>query len=300
MSANSIQRRSVTRQSLRLSQPNAWMDGLSFRRLDLNNNGSVFSASSTLNAPGAWGQIVSSSAISASDTVTSLHISGYGPFGASLGDNNSMLLDIAKGASGSEVIVAQDIAIGGLANSGGFGPQLNIPVRIAGATRIAVRVRAAATGRSLGVALALTSGESGVSSYSARLPTSVDTIGTSQSTSAGVAMTGASGTWTEITSATTKDYQALIIVPSGPGSSSGFPNTVCKLDLGIGAAGAEKDVAYCMMLFNSAAWMSAYAINNYTAIYGGFVPAGTRLAVRHNLSSSPQVACACVIGVPYV
>lgn len=297
----SLCRRRVAGQSMRLSQPSIWADGLTFRHLALNNAGNTFSGSATLNAPGAWGTLFASNAIAATDTVLSLQIQGFGAFGANVGDNNSMLLDIAKGAAGSEVIVAQDIAIGGLLNSGDFGPALNIPVRIEGATRIAIRTRAAATGRNLCVTFAVASGASGVPSYFERLPVSVDTIGTSQSTSAGTAMTGASGTWTQITSSTTKDYQAIIVVPSGPGGSTGQTQVnSARLDLGIGPAGSERDVAFAMFLLHSTWGVRSYATNFYTSIYGGFVPAGTRIAVRHNLASNPQTACACVIGVPYV
>ena len=296
----SLRRRRVTGQSMRLSQPAPWTGGIGMQALAFNNSGFSATASATPNSPGAWLQIFSNTAIAATDTVHAIQIQAIGNNQAA-STNNSMLLDIGKGAAGSEVLVAQDIAIGGLSNSGGGGPSLHVPVRIEGATRIAFRVRAATASRVMTTQQIYASGAPPIAAFSGRLPLSLDTLGSSQSTSAGTAMAGASGEWTEITASTTKDYQALVLVPSGPASAgTGLPATQWRLDLGIGASGSEIAVAYSQGLYNSNAFIFPYSLPSPNGLYGGFIPAGTRISVRHNLASNPERLCACVIGVPYV
>jgi hypothetical protein len=255
-------------------------------------------ASATAHTPGAWVQYIANNAIAATDTIHALHIQTVGNNQAS-GADNSMLLDIATGASGSESVVAQNIAVGGAWNTGGAGAFLHIPIRIAGATRVAMRVRAAVGSRVLTMNNLVASGAPDLLPFVYRLPTTLDTIGTSTATSAGTAMTGASGTWTQITSSTTADYQSLIVVPSGPANTTGAPSTQFRLDLGLGAAGSESVVAFYSGSYASAGFVFPLYLTATSAIYSGFVPAGTRIAVRHNLAANPERVCACVIGVPY-
>lgn len=276
------------------------MAGMGMKILDLNNSGSGVTASATANTPGAWQQVITSSAISSSETICSLAIQAIGN-NQQVNTDNSMLLDIGKGAAGSETIVASNIAIGGLNNGTGQGPFVILPVRIEGATRVAFRVRAAVGSRVMTLTSLLTSGQAASSSIASRLPTSLDTIGTSTSTSAGTAMSGSSGTWVQITSATSVDYQALVLVPSGPFSTSGLSgNTTYQLTLGIGPSGSEVELAYAAGFYGTYGQMFPYPLSAASAIYGGFIPAGTRIAVKHNIASNPQNLCACVIGVPYV
>lgn len=295
----SLRRRQASRQSVRLSQPAPWMAAMGMKFLSFNNNGSSMSASATANTPGAWVQYIANNVIASTDIIHCLHIQAIGNNQAA-GSDNSMLLDIGKGAAGSEVIVAQDIAVGGLWNSGGAGPTLHIPLRIEGATRVAMRVRAAVGSRVMTVQNIFASGASDVSPFADRLPVSLDTLGTSTATSTGTAMTGSSGTWTQIAASTTRDYQSLIVVPSGPASGSGLTQTQFRLDLGIGAAGAETTVAYYSGFYQSTGIIFPHAFAAPASVYGGFVPAGTRIAVSHNLAANPERVCACVIGVPYV
>ena len=264
-----------------------------------NNAGFSMTASATANTPGAWVQYITAANIAATDTIHSLHIQAVGNNQVA-GADNSMLLDIGKGAAGSEVIVAEDIAVGGAANSGGAGPTLHIPVRIEGATRVALRVRAATGSRVLTMQQISAFGSSVLQPFADRLPLALDVIGSSKATSTGTAMAGASGAWTEIISATTRDYQALVIVPSLVGGFTGAATTTVNLDIGIGASGQEALLAHSMGFYNANGVLFPYGLLAPNTIYGGFVPAGTRIAVRHNLAANPGRVGACVIGVPYV
>lgn len=295
----SLRRRRLSGQSARLSQPAPWSAGVGASALVLNQNGSAITASATANTPGAWVQFIANNAIAAADTINSLHIQAIGNNQVN-GTDNSFMIDIGTGAAGSEVVVAEGIAVGPGANSGGAGANLQIPIRIPGATRVAMRARAAVGSRIFVVPNLLASGAGAVSPFADRLPLTLDTIGSNPATSSGTAMTGASGTWTELTASTTKDYQALVLVPSGPGNFTGATTTQFRLDLGIGAAGAEQAVAYCNAFYNANGVVFPNIMTSATAIYGGFIPAGTRISVRHNQAANPSRVCACVIGVPYV
>lgn len=263
------------------------------------NQGSGVSSAATANNVGNWTQFLSATAIAATSTISAIHFQAIG-WTQTTNTDNSMLLDIGKGAAGSETVIVPDIAIGGANNSGGQGPCLLLPVRVPGATRLAVRVRAATASRGILLTNILTSGVTSALPFVDRLPLSLETLGTSQSTSAGTAMSGSSGTWTQITASTSTDYQALILVPSTPASGTGYTQTVWQLDLGIGAAGSEVPVAYQQGFYTSSGFCVPNNMAMPSSIYGGFVPAGTRIAVRHNLAANPERVCACVIGVPYV
>jgi hypothetical protein len=163
-----------------------------------------------------------------------------------------------------------------------------------------MRVRAATGSRVLTMQNITSYGHSILNPFSDRLPTSLDTLGTSTSTSTGTAMSGSSSTWVQITEATTKDYQGLVVIPSGPANISAASTTQFRLDLGIGAAGNEMPIAFVNGAYGGNGFIDPSALTATPAIYGGFVPAGTRIAIRHNLAANPERVCACVIGVPYV
>ena len=255
-------------------------------------------ASATANTPGAWREYIASNAISASDFISCLHLQAVGNNQVA-GTDNSMLLDIGKGAAGSEEIVAEGIAVGGAANSGGAGPTIHLPVKIPGATRVAMRVRAATGGRVLTLQQLLASGQIQTSAFAEQLPAVVDVLGTSPSTSAGTAMAGASGSWTQITAGTAKEYQAIIVIPSGPASSGVAGTTNFTLTLGTGQAGQETELSYCTGFYNTTGSLFPLQMSMISAVYGGLVPVGTRIAVRHNLSANPERVTACVIGIPF-
>lgn len=294
----SLRRRGIRGQSSRQGMPAPWMAAMCSKFLSINVNGNSCTASATANTPGAWVQYLANNAVASTDTIHCIHFQAIGNNQA-VGADNSMLLDIGIGAAGSETVIASNIAVGGAANSAGIGPFFCLPIRIPGATRVALRVRAATGSRVLTVQVIAFTGAPALRSFSGRLPTTVDTLGTSTATSAGTAMSGASGSWTQITGATTVDYQALIVLASGPGSITGAPATEFRLDLGLGDAGSEQDVAFAYAFYTANGFIANRFPLSLSSIYGGFVPAGTRIAVRHNLAANPERVCACVIGVPY-
>jgi hypothetical protein len=291
----SIRRRGIASQSVRQSQPVPFFDGSALTWLASTTSIVSTTSGGSANAAGAWTQLLAASATASTDTMSMLFLSTIAA-SASTSAENSTLIDIGIGASGSETAIISDVAIGGLQN---VGLQLALPVRIAGNTRIAFRSRCATASRANQRSTAF---HVFSSSFADRIPTSLDTLGTSQSTSAGTAMSGASGSWVQITAATTKDYQALILVPSGAGNFTGGTTSTNRLDLGIGAAGSEVAISSVVadVVGANGYIQPNYGLPGLVGVCGRAIPAGTRIAVRHDRASNPSWLAACVIGVPYV
>jgi hypothetical protein len=127
------------------------------------------------------------------------------------------------------------------------------------------------------------------------LPTSLDVIGTSTATSAGTAMSGASGTWVQITASTSQLYRAILLIPSVGSTSVTTVST--DMDIGVGAAGSEVVIGTVPMRFTSAEQAGNPIESPYLPM-AYQIPAGSRLAVRHRLASNPGGAAVCLIGVP--
>lgn len=293
----SLIRRDIAQHTLRGVQPRPWTDGFALNPLAVLAS-TADASSSTANSPGNWTQIFAAAATASTDTIAAIWLS-LGATNSSSAADNSALIDIATGGAGSETVIVPDIAVGGVATSAAR--SILLPVRVAGNTRIAYRVRPATASRNFRLSnTALASAAIYSAPFADRLPTSLETLGTSQSTSSGTACTGSSGTWTELAASTTKDYQALILVPSGPGNGTAVSAAQARLDLGIGASGAEIIVASARVQLTATNGLHIPLTASSVAIFGGYVPAGSRLAIRHNLASTPEALCGCVIGVPYV
>jgi len=295
MISPSARRRGIASQSVRQSQPVPFFDGSALTWLASNTSAVSTTSGNTANGVGAWTQLLAASATASTDTIAMLFLSSVA-VSASTTNDNSTLVDIGIGASGSEAAIISDVAVGGLQN---IALQLAIPVRIPGNTRIAFRSRCATASRANQRSTAF---HVFSSSFADRIPTSLDTLGTSQSTSSGTAMSGSAGTWVQITAATSRDYQALILIPSGPGNNTGGSTVTNRLDLGIGAAGSEVAIS---SLFTDVTGANGYINPNYglpglVGVCGRPIPAGTRISVRHDRATNPSWLAACVIGVPYV
>lgn len=287
MLSPSLRLRGITGQSLRQSQPPLFFDGFSPQFVQ-SANLTTITASATSHTKGAWTQLISS--LSAEASAVLLWATGN----SAASTNTAMLLDIGVGATSNESVVVPDIALGG---ANGF--RTFIPVRIPSGSRIAARCQCANASQTISIALVTMSHP-----FSDRVPTVLESLGTTSATSAGTAMSGASGTWTQLVAATAKDYQALVLVPSCD-ATTGANNTV-RLSLGIGASGSEVEIGFTItQSIANPSVSDSTASSTVTSIFSlgvasRFVPAGTRIAVRHNLATSPSRISACVLGVPYV
>jgi hypothetical protein len=88
-------------------------------------------------------------------------------------------------------------------------------------------------------------------------------------------------------------------VPSS--SATAGNNGNWRLSLGIGAAGSEIELMNLVANQTANPLVQAPSGDNFAATPAGlFVPTGTRIAVRHNITSNPGRLSAMVLGVPTV
>jgi hypothetical protein len=239
----------------------------------------------TAHTKGAWTQIVSST-----PSDTGLIVVNYNGT-SGIATDASVLFDIGVGASGSEVVVASNIAVGG----GAFSqtPHLSLPIFIPSGSRIAARAQAATTATAGSVTWLL------FRAADAHLtPRSVDTLGVVSSTSRGIALSGASGSYTEIVASTSQPYQAQQLIASA-GGKTGINGTF-RLTLAVGAAGSEVDIGTIDLNQGSGGQITLLGNPSpQPAIFGRTIPAGSRLSVKHNISANPERIQAQVIGIPF-
>jgi hypothetical protein len=262
-------------------------DGLTLGNATANADGtSNLTTGVTTHTKTAWTQLFASTAARAG--LMSINIQQQNVSAA----NNSTLIDIATGAAGSETAILSDLAVGGATSAGGAytGISFFVPVRIAAGTRVSARAQTAVASRNVTVHMALYNLRSALT-----LPTSLDVIGTSTATSAGTAMSGASGTWVQITASTSQLYRAILLIPSVGSTSVTTVST--DMDIGVGAAGSEVVIGTVPMRFTSAEQAGNPIESPYLPM-AYQIPAGSRLAVRHRLASNPGGAAVCLIGVP--
>ena len=253
----------------------------------INTSSLTLTAGSPAHTKGSWLELISST------SGTTEFLSMAWQAGNVSGTDTAMLMDIGVGASGSETVVVPDIAIGGASSM-----TLNLPINIPSGSRIAARLQgvrgSSQSIQTFGNILAISIG----GSNAALIPSSLDVLGTDTATSTGTAMSGASGTWVEIVASTSDDYIGFQIIPSFSDSSiTTYANTVYTL--GVGAAGSEVAIGDISINYNGANESVALRTIN-VPLFGQEVPAGSRLAVKHNLAANPDKYDACIIAIPKV
>lgn len=249
-------------------------------------SGTALTASATIHTKGAWAQVIASTAdecVLMAVNVGAIRI---------LNTETSTLLDLATGASGSEVAFAENIAVGGASpgNTFDIGTVMLLPIRIPASTRIAARIQGLRASQTANVVMQLYSGPAPY-----LLPTKLDVLGTSTATSRGTAMSGASGSYVEITASTARRYRAICIVPSVPTSNITTARVV-TYTVGRGTAGSEIALGGVPVFYDTLERCSVHPLGISTIACD--VPAGSRLAVSHNLPNNPGEFSCCLIGVP--
>jgi hypothetical protein len=253
----------------------------------LVDNGSLVTvtADTAAHTKGAWSELIASTSANAS--VLFLLVQDI----SSAGTNTATLVDLATGASGSESAIASDIAVGGAVTTAGpTGICTTIPIKIASGTRLSARIQSVITGGKTATVQAILYN---AGDY-ATAPTSVDVIGGNTANSRGAAFSGASGTWVQAIASTTQAYRAVAIVPSMHDSTISTIET--QLDLGVGASGSEVVFGTTIVGYNASE--NVQSSPPYLSLFGRNIPAGSRLAVRHNIASLSARYGFCLIGIP--
>lgn len=256
--------------------------------LNTNYNALTISPGAVANTKTAWTQVTAST----TGRVGEIRLRMYNNY--ALVAAQSTLVDIGIGAAGSETVIISNMAMGYAAGVTS-GIAVDIPINIPAGTRVAIRAQSQRTSYNFNMHVILIE-----SSDPQTTPSSVDTLGTSTVNSGNTAMSGASGTYVEIISATTKDYQSLILLPGLAPSAGLSGSIVITYTLAIGAAGREVDISQSVLYFEAGNGSSNFLLPPTTNRAGLHIPAGTRISVKHNIASGPTNYGACVIGVPYV
>jgi hypothetical protein len=106
-------------------------------------------------------------------------------------------------------------------------------------------------------------------------------------------MSGASGTWVQITASTANAYKAVVMVPSA--SAGAIGNIRVEYRLGTGASGSEISRGSIFATYNASEAVGLLA--RTSSLITAAIPSGTRLSVRHDIPSSPSVYDMTLIGI---
>jgi hypothetical protein len=241
----------------------------------------TFTCDATAHVKGAWVEAVASTTSEANQlflTVYNINVNGQA---------TGTLIDVGIGAAGSEVVVAENIAVGG-ANLNDPRMQFPLFVNVPTNSRIAIRGQSVVAGGKTGVVVIQTA-------QGSQSPATVDVFGTDTSTSTGTTP-GLNLAWNEIVASTTQNYAWFVAVFSGSAPVVG--NTTTVLRIGTGAAGSESVVRSVTVRHNSAEAFGIPFFEPFTAqvFSGKNIPIGTRLAV--SAVGSLAGAGVTLIGVP--
>ena len=244
----------------------------------------TITANSSAHTKGNWTQLISSSASNSSFIFIVPNAI------ATATTNTATLLDIGTGASGSETAIISNIAVGAASNiTGSIPPAFGIPLQIASGTRISARIQSVVIGgKTANIAVSLMD----LGNYNTA-PTSVDVIGADTATSKGISFSGASGSWNEAIASTARDYRAVCCVLSS--HDSDILAFGSNWDVGIGASGSETAFGGGRSATGSNESIATATPYN---LFGRVIPAGSRLAVRHNIAANPGKFGFVLIGVP--
>ncbi len=241
-------------------------------------------ANATPHAKGAWAQLTASTPGACNALILEVHSV------ATTATATATLLDIGIGAAGSEVAIAENIAIGSAAVGTGNGINFTLPVYVPAGVRLAARIQSLVANKTCTLVWTLNYDRNGVET-----PTALDVLGTSTSTSTGTALSTA-GTYVEVVAATAKTYSAIGIVPSASGTNMASYNLTYTL--AVGPAGSEVDMAVFSKIVSSSAEYMARP-NVSPAIYALNIPTGSRLSVKQAGATANQSQYhVTLIGVP--
>lgn len=262
-------------------QPDPWYRQLPGEPKDFATT--TVTADPSAHTKGAWTELIAST----STAVTALQVIVGGVQQSTV--NTATLLDVAVGASGSEIAIAQNIAIGGAVRTALFdlsGVSFLLPCAIASGARISGRIQSVVTG---GKTASVT-----VRTHDLGSPATVDILGSNTATSQGASFSGASGSWTEIVASTSVDYQAIGIVPSM--HNAGVVSFGGVYTVGVGSASNETPIGF-IEVFNWVQEGVASVASGAPPLFTASIPAGSRLAVRHNIAANPDRYGLTLIGV---
>lgn len=235
----------------------------------------------TSNSDGAWVEIIATA-----PAASFIEIQVLATFWS--GAATPVLLDVAFGAAGSEVVVVADVCVGQATSQRGVFAL--IPVRVPQGARVSARmVTSSAVAPAAQVRMSLWSAAAGALGMVAPR---VVTMGGVHGSSVGRNIT-TNNTYTEVVSATAEPFQGLLLTMGGNDGSyaSNAPSTTT---LGVGPSGAEVAVAHHFHYPDTFEDIGS----RFALPVAMHVPAGTRLAAKASNGASHSVTVS-VLGFPY-
>jgi hypothetical protein len=247
----------------------------------------TLTADTTAHTKGVWAQIIASTSANASFVIFNVGTI------STTATNTATLLDIAIGASGSETIIAENIAVGGAPTASANLPSalFGFPIKLPSGTRLAARIQSVVTGGKTGI-IQTTIIDAG--DYSTA-PSSVDVIGSDTANSKGISFSGASGSWTQAIASTSQAYRAVALVLSMHSNDIANVNPA-TFEIGVGASGSEVTFGSARGLYQASE--TAQLTDPFTYLFGRNIPTGSRLAVKHNIAANPDRYGFTLIGIP--
>jgi hypothetical protein len=235
-----------------------------------STTGTVIAANAAANTKGSFVQISASTPIDASAFILIMQ-----------GANNAAhywAMDVAVGAGGSEVVIANNIADSSLSASGCS--ITYIPVGIPAGTRVSGRSQAAGINDGVTAAIILLGGSYGAPSFAGVDALCFDPTGSDGVTVDPGAVANTKGSYVQLIASTSRDYHALMVNfdSSGSTASSGFP--VWLIDVAYGAGGSEVPFLTNFLLTQQSSGSANLATFPHSLFIPFRIPSGTRLAGR--------------------
>ncbi len=250
---------------------------------NINQSGVDFSATVTVTADatphvkGAWTQLIAST----------LDDSDYQNFivaTAQTGVNTATLIDFAVGASGSEIPIVENIAIGGVSAN----MYMPILAKIPAGSRISARIQSLVVSKTATVTAFLFD-----TGFYQTAPTSLDVLGTSTTTSVGTNITD---TYSEIVASLSVSYAGFVVIPSL--NTAAASSSAQNISVAVGASGSEIDVLIFNISYTSAE-QGNIRPGQYTFMKGPFT-AGARISAKTSSSVNNGAKSLCLIGIPFI
>lgn len=238
------------------------------------------------NATGGWIELIAATAADAQYIQLGVTRTKYAN-----AQTNSVLMDVAVGAAASEVAIASSIVCGGRGTAGGVNIPANVtlPVRVPKGSRLSVRLTSdyvTPLGATVWVSLFDTLDGRRVS------PASLRSYGAVTASSKGVSVT-TDNTWTEISSATTEAYQAIVCTAGG--YDNVMTTAVRTVTFGTGASGSEQTI---LVMGGYTTSNEEVGFSDGISCVGGHFPAGVRLAAKVSDGATNAISVV-MLGVPY-
>lgn len=241
-----------------------------------NSRGTTVSASSSTNTKGSWTQLVAATGIKANGLLLTF---------SDITAAQEALVDIGVGGSGSEVVIAANLAVVGTpVGSISPGMQFLLPVNIPRGTRIAARSQSTISSASVRISSVLF----GTGFGQAEALSTVDTYGANTADSGGTsidpgASTHTKGSYVQLTGSTNRPHK-YIAIAVGNQANSTRSSFVWLLDIAIGGAGSEQVIIPNLALNCSST--SDIILPQCFNMLPVNIPRGSRIAARAQCSGN--------------